>query len=274
MSKIKYFLLALALIGIVGCNKKTEQPAAPANQQQQAVPPAAPQVEQPATPAPEPAQTPAPAQKQSKKPAVNEDREPARPQAPAQAREMVERRVPAQTPQKPQPSFATVVGGEMLKVRLQAPVSTKVNQSGDSFQSILDKDIEVNGIVAAPRGSILSGKLTNVQRSGRVEGKATMSLQLTSITIDGTEYPIQTDIVSIEAESTKGKDATKVGIGAGLGAVIGAIAGGGKGAAIGGAVGAGAGGATVLATRGKEVELEAEHQMNFELKRDVRIRLR
>jgi outer membrane lipoprotein SlyB len=86
-------------------------------------------------------------------------------------------------------------------------------------------------------------------------------------------YALQTDTLSFEAESTKKKDATKVGIGAGLGAVIGAIAGGGKGAAIGAAVGAGAGGATVVATRGKEVVLDAEHKLSFELRRDVSVKL-
>ena len=60
-----------------------------------------------------------------------------------------------------------------------------------------------------------------------------------------------------EAEATKGSDAKKVGIGAGAGAVIGAIAGGGKGAAIGTAVGGGAGAGMVVATKGKEIEIEA-----------------
>ena len=62
-----------------------------------------------------------------------------------------------------------------------------------------------------------------------------MSMQLTSLTVGKQTYPLRTAILSFEAESTKNKDATKVGVGAGLGAVIGAIAGGGKGAAIGAA---------------------------------------
>jgi outer membrane lipoprotein SlyB len=100
-----------------------------------------------------------------------------------------------------------------------------------------------------------------------------MSMQLLSVTISDQTYPIQTEILSFEAESTKKKDATKVGLGAGLGAVIGAIAGGGKGAAIGAAVGAGAGGATVIATRGKELKFDAEHKLSFALTRDVSVKL-
>jgi len=79
--------------------------------------------------------------------------------------------------------------------------------------------------------------------------------------------------LSFQADSTKKQDATKVGVGAGLGAVIGAIAGGGKGAAIGAAAGAGAGGATVAATRGKEIQLAAEHKLNFALSHDVSVKL-
>ena len=49
--------------------------------------------------------------------------------------------------------------------------------------------------------------------------------------------------------------AEKIGAGAGIGAAIGAIVGGGKGAAKGAAIGGAAGTGTVLATRGKDVEL-------------------
>ena len=86
-------------------------------------------------------------------------------------------------------------------------------------------------------------------------------------------YPLQTEILTFEAESTKKKDAAKVGVGAGIGAVIGAIAGGGKGAAIGAAVGGGAGGATVLATRGNEVKFQAEDELSFVLTREVTVKL-
>jgi hypothetical protein len=97
-----------------------------------------------------------------------------------------------------------------------------------------------------------------------------MSLQLTSLLIGKEAYDLQTDIITKEAESTKKKDATKVGIGAGLGAAIGAIAGGGKGAAIGAAVG----GATVVATRGKELHFDVEQKFVFVLRRDVNVKLR
>ena len=70
--------------------------------------------------------------------------------------------------------------------------------------------------------------------------------------------------MSFDAEKSTKQDAAKVGGGAALGAIIGAIAGGGKGAAISCAVvGGAAGTGTVLATRGKDVELKSEEAITF-----------
>jgi hypothetical protein len=176
------------------------------------------------------------------------------------------------TPRVTQSPRITIPAGTDIHVRLQDPLDSSVNQNGDTFRTILDEDIAVNGNIVASRGSTLEGRLSNVSRSGRVEGRATMSLRLVSLNVGAQSYPLQTQVLAFEAESTTKKDATKVGIGAGIGAVIGAIAGGGKGAAIGAAVGGGAGGATVLATRGKEVKFDSEQQFIFKLSEDVDIR--
>lgn len=181
--------------------------------------------------------------------------------------------LPPMPPAIPQPKSATVPSGIAIQIRLQDPLDSGVNLTGDTFRAILDQDIAVDGVLIAPRGSILDGKISHSERSGRVQGRATMALQLIALHIGQQAYPIQTQILSFEAESSQKKDAGKVGIGAGLGAVIGAIAGGGKGAAIGAAVGAGAGGATVMATRGNEVKLDSEQRLSFSLQRDVKIQL-
>jgi len=188
---------------------------------------------------------------------------------PAPARAVAE--VPA--PEVRQPRFITIPSGTVLHVRLQEPLDSGVNRSGDTFHAILDQDLRINGSLVAPRGSIAQGKLSNVESSGRIEGRASMTLQLVNLIIERQSYPVQTEILSRQGESVGKKTATKVGIGAGLGAVIGAIAGGGKGAAIGGAAGAGAGGVTAAATNRKELRLEAEDQLNFVLSRDVDVKV-
>ncbi len=280
MARIKYALLGLTLIAIIGCskaNRETSEQQPPAAPQQPAVQPAPPQPAPESTPqvaTPEPAK---PA-RTAKKPQVAKS---ATPKATAPATEAEPQAAPAASPVAEPPAapkvraprYATIPSGTSIQVRLQDPLDSSVNKAGDTFRAILDQDIDVDGTVIAPRGSILEGKLSQVERSGRVSGRASMSLQLVSLLVDGQTYALQTEILAFEAESTKKKDATKVGIGAGLGAVIGAIAGGGKGAAIGAAVGAGAGGATVIATRGQELKFEAEHKFTFALQRDVSVKL-
>jgi hypothetical protein len=176
-------------------------------------------------------------------------------------------------PKPPEPQFATIPDGTAIPVRLDQALDTGVNKTGETFRASVDQDVLVGGKVIVPRGSVVEGKMTNVERSGRVEGRAKMSLQLVNLLLENQSYALQTNTLDFEAESTKKKDAAKVGIGAGIGAVIGAIAGGGSGAAIGAAVGGGAGTATVLATRGKEIVLDAEQKLNFELRREVSIKL-
>jgi hypothetical protein len=85
-------------------------------------------------------------------------------------------------------------------------------------------------------------------------------------TTGGNFVEISTNSISREAKATKGKDATKIGIGSGIGAAVGAIAGGGKGAAIGAAAGAGAGTGVVLATTGDPAVIPSETVLVFELR--------
>lgn len=283
MSRIKYALLILALIGIAGCGNKEsaeQQPPAvsetPAQQEAPAVQKAEPPAAQPA-PAPPaaPAKTVTKVVPKAPEPTPVEAPKAAAPPVATEPAPAVSQEVKApEVPKAPEPKIVTIPNGTPIQVRLLDPLDSGVNQTGDTFRAVLDQDIEENGIIVAPRGSMLEGKLSNVTRSGRVEGRASMSLQLFQLTVGEQSYPIQTEILNFEAESTKKKDAAKVGVGAGIGAIVGAIAGGGKGAAIGAAVGGGAGGATVLATRGNEVKFETEHVLSFALTRDLALKVR
>ncbi len=171
------------------------------------------------------------------------------------------------------PQVAVIPSRTELEIRLSQSLSSAQNQSGDTFESTLNKDLEVDGRIVASRGSIVIGKLSNVRQSGRTKGRAAMSMRLTELLIDDDSYSIRTEMLSFEAESTKKEDATKIGVGTGIGAVVGAIAGGGKGAAIGAAIGGGAGTATVLATRGKELEFAEEQLFHFILAEDLEVKL-
>jgi len=282
MSRVRFALLVLLVIAFAGCGKSNkesgeqqQQPAADAVPAQPAPSPeSSPAVQEPegTPPAATPEQAKAPAVRKAERPRTAPAAGVAPQQEPPATAAAPVRKESAEPPKPPEPRLYTVPSGTNIQVRLQDSLSTGVNQTGDTFRAILDQDLVVDGKTIAARGSILQGKLSNVVRPGRVEGRAAMSMQLTSLAIDSQTYPIQTGILAFEGESTKKKDATKVGVGAGIGAVIGAIAGGGKGAAIGAAVGGGAGGATVLATRGKELVFDSEHKLRFELTHDLNIK--
>lgn len=180
---------------------------------------------------------------------------------------------PSAPPPPPAPTTLAVPSGTSLQVRLEQPLSSKTSQSGQTFETSLEDDLAVEGQLVAPRGSRLIGTVVNAQASGKVKGRAQMSIRLSQIIVDADAYDISTNTLSFEAQSTAKKDAARIGIGAGAGAVIGAIAGGGKGAAIGSAIGAGAGTGVTLATSGKEVEFPVEQLFEFRLEEGVEMNI-
>jgi hypothetical protein len=181
--------------------------------------------------------------------------------------------VPVQPPPPPPlPKPLLIPSGTRFEIRLLDPISSAKNKDGDTFRASLEQDLEADGKVAVPRGSTVTGRLTGIKDSGRVEGRAKMSINMTEVMVGKTAYTIETEPLAFEAEKTAKEDVAKVGIGAGVGAIIGAIAGGGKGAAIGAAVGGGVGTATVLVTKGKDVQFPVEQKFSFVLRRELSIK--
>jgi hypothetical protein len=151
-------------------------------------------------------------------------------------------------------------------------ISTKTNQVGEVFSATLANAITDGEWVIAKRGAHVEGVIVKSDPGGRTSGTAAIAVELRRLTLaDGRTIDLSTDALTRQAKSTKGKDAKKVGIGAGVGAAIGAIAGGGKGAAIGATVGGGAGTAAVLSTRGDPATIPAESQLTFTLQKSIMI---
>jgi len=289
--RLAVIVSGLLLVGIIACSRDTREPAQtqqPAAQQPSAQP--APGAAPPAEPAPREAVAPPPAEPAKAAPrraATAPKPVPALPKVtepvvstageaksaavvPPATKQVTE--VPAAAPPPPAPKITWIPSGTRFEIRLEAPISSADNKTGDTFRGTLDQDLEVDGKVVVPKGSAVKGKMIDVKQPGRVEGRAAMSIALTEIEVGKTSYPIQTNTLAFEAEKSTKKDATKIGIGAAAGAIIGAIAGGGKGAAIGAAVGGGAGTATVLATKGDQVKFGTEDKFSFVLRSDLGIK--
>jgi hypothetical protein len=156
----------------------------------------------------------------------------------------------------PPPAFRTVTvpAGTSLAVSVLSNLGSKTSQVEDLVKGALAKPLVIDGITAVPQGAEMRGVVSEAKESGRVKGKASLGIAFDRLVVRGETLKLQTAPVVLEAQDKKSDDVKKGGLGAGLGAVVGGIAGGGTGAAI-GAVAGGAG--TVLATKGREVELPA-----------------
>ena len=166
----------------------------------------------------------------------------------------------------PAPQTITVPAGTSIHIRLSTELNTGSTAPGSRFDGTLAEPLVVNGVIVAPRGSLIGGRVTNVVSSGRLKRPAEISLMLTSITPEGGQQTsVSTQTWSVSGKSHKRRDIEMAGGGAGVGALIGAVAGGGKGAAIGGLVGAAGGAGAAYATGKKEIDLPAETQMTFRL---------
>jgi hypothetical protein len=176
----------------------------------------------------------------------------------------------AAAPARPAPprTFEVPEGTELTVVLIN-PISTATNKAGDNFTASLAEPIVVGGQTVAAKGALVNGRVVDAEGSGRVSGKASIHLVLTSIADAGKTHPIVTKPFVAEAEATKKRDGGIIGGAAGIGAAIGAIAGGKGGAAKGAIIGGAAGTGTVLATKGKEVEFDSESRLKFTLEKSV-----
>jgi hypothetical protein len=168
----------------------------------------------------------------------------------------------------------TLPAGTSLRLDLQSAVASDTSSVEDAVRASLREAVTVDGLEVLPAGTELVGAVTDVERSGRVKGRARVAYRFTSLDHAGDRYDIVTATIAHEAEATKSEDATKIAIGAGAGAALGALLGGGDGAAKGAAIGGAGGTGAVLATRGKEVRLGPGANVTTRLTSPLTVRIR
>lgn len=165
-----------------------------------------------------------------------------------------------------------IPNGTQLTAVLRNRIATNVSQAGDRFTMEVTSANQYSG-------AIITGRIAQAEGSGRVSGRANLSMEFESIQYRGRTYGFagiidsareaDGDVINISNEGNvrdgnqTTRTVTRAGIGAALGAIIGAIAGGGDGAAIGAAVGAGAGAGTVLVQGRDNLQLESGTQFTL-----------
>ena len=154
----------------------------------------------------------------------------------------------------------TVNAGTRLMIRMENTLDTGKTKSGERFTCGLEADLVVNGVVVAPKGSQVYGKVLESVKAKRVRGTAKLLVELTDIMIKGQLQPIVSEQLGYEG----GKSGTlkKVGAGAAIGAVAGDA---GKGAAVGGAL--------AVLTKGKQIQIPAGTLLEFRLTQPLSVKL-
>jgi hypothetical protein len=148
----------------------------------------------------------------------------------------------------------TLLVGTAIRMKLETPISTDSNRSGDVFAGRVVEDVRLGDKVIVPVGAALQGHITQVSSPRRIKGKPSIQLHPESIVMpNGDRYVINASVVDtnkmngtdvdqegrITGRTRTGRDNLELGAGAGAGGVIGAIVGGVKGSFIGAGIGAG-----------------------------------
>jgi hypothetical protein len=173
-------------------------------------------------------------------------------------------------PPPPVPVNITIPAGTQFTIRIDQRISVKSSHAGDRFTGeVVEPVLASDSSVVVPKGSPVAGILAAAHKRGHFKGASVLELRLTRLTLNGTEYPLETrDLV--ERKKGKGRrSAGLIGGGSGLGMLVGGVATGGVGLVVGGLVGGGAGTAAAGLTGNKDLVIPAEAVVHFKLAEDL-----
>lgn len=170
----------------------------------------------------------------------------------------------------PAPSYSlprgpiTLAPGTVLQLRTADSVDSKRAKEGTGLDFTVIRDVTINGYLAIPRGATVHGVISGVKHAGELTGSPELALQLTSLELNGRQYPLDSDQFKVKGPSKTGRTVGNAIGGAILGTIIGGAAGGGGGAAI-GAVAGGTAGTALSAAGSPRAWIPAEALVTFHL---------
>jgi len=182
-------------------------------------------------------------------------------------------------------SSVTIPAGTKVPLALKQAISTKKAHEGDAVYAETTFPVVSDNRIIIPAGTYVQGKISHIQRPGRVKGRAELLMHFTTL-IYPSGYTVMLpgaveNMPGADKTSMKGSEGTvrqdsqtgqkvgTVGSTAATGAVIGGLSGGGKGALIGAGAGGAVGTAIALLTRGNDVRLENGTSVEMTIQRPV-----
>ena len=171
---------------------------------------------------------------------------------------------PAPSPSTPPASTAGLAAGTSLTAATTAEIRSHTNKVGDTVTAKIATDVkDKSGRVVIPAGSVIALKVTAIKESeNKSDTTGTLTLQPTSVNINGQSYPLSASIshvdTRLEGRKTNAGDIAKPAAGAAAGAILGRVIGGStKGAVIGGVIGGAVGTQRAVETKDRDVVLPA-----------------
>ncbi|MGA2437732.1 MAG: hypothetical protein ABSF57_04360 [Acidobacteriaceae bacterium] len=169
-----------------------------------------------------------------------------------------------------QPADVNIPAGTELAIRINQSISVKRTPAGSAFDGeVTESWLDGNGKVILPKGTPVGGIVDASHKRGHFKGSSILELRLTSLTLNGTRYPLETRDMTRTKKGKGRRSAAMIGGGTGLGMLIGGVASGGTGLLIGGLAGGGAGTALGGLTGNRDIVIPAESIVRFRLADDL-----
>ena len=189
------------------------------------------------------------------------------------------------------PSVVTIPAGTKIPLSLAQAISTKNAREGDAVYATTAFPFVVNDRVIVPAGSYIQGKISHVERGGRLKGRAEILMHFTSMiypsgytvmlpgSVENTPGADNKSVKDSEGTIQQDKDTGKKieeaamgGVYGGSGGALGGgLAGGLNGARIGAGAGAAAGIGWALLKRGNDVKLDVGTSIEMEIQRAITV---
>jgi hypothetical protein len=190
------------------------------------------------------------------------------------------------------PNAVVIPAGTQIPLSLKQAISTKNAKEGDAVYAETAFPFVINDRVVVPAGTYIQGRISHVERAGRMKGKAEILMHFTSMiypsgytvmlpgSVENTPGADHTTVKdsegTIKQDSDTGKkveDAARNGAyGGAVGGIGGGLATGGiNGARVGAGAGAAAGIAWALLKRGSDVKLDVGTSIQMQIQRPITV---
>jgi hypothetical protein len=174
----------------------------------------------------------------------------------------------------------SIPAGTLLHCRVTQTLTTKLNFQGDAFSATVSEPIMLNGHEAVPVGTVLHGRIVQLDKPGHIRGVGEMRLTTEQLTFpDGRVFPLSAVLVTeygadnakvvgneglIKGPSSRPIEMGEIGAGTAGGVVMGLIFG---HPIVGATIGFTAAAVDRVRRRGKDLTLPAGTQLNYQLVR-------